>query len=84
MAPTGQASKANEQQEKQQPTFKEQLDQDEQDDMLADVGFDGELGLGNGEEVEYNEEDNEAPVGRYAHRRRNGELEDGFDDELGF
>lgn len=27
MAPTGQASKANEQQEKQQPTFKEQLDQ---------------------------------------------------------
>ena len=53
--------------------LKEQLDQPED-----------ELEMGS-EEVPYNDEDdNEAPVGRYAHRRRNGDMEDGFDDVLGF
>ena len=36
------------------------------------------------EEFYQEDEDNEAPVGRYAHRRRNGDRDDGFEDDMHF
>ena len=51
--------------------------------LKAQVGEEEEEAVQD-EEFYREEDDDEAPVGRYAHRRRNGDLEDGFDDDMHF